>query len=128
MFRAAFLILALIPACQGDETLSAYGATEKTWVLESLDGTPWGPHTTIAFPAEGRISGDAPCNGYAGAQNAPYPWFEATAIRATKRACPELRAETTFFQALRDMTQSEVAGDVLLLRNDAGREMVFRAE
>jgi len=55
--RLAIFLLALIPACQGDETLSAYGAAEKTWVLEKIDETPWAARATIEFPNEGMIKG-----------------------------------------------------------------------
>jgi heat shock protein HslJ len=56
---------------------------------------------------------------------APYPWFEAGDIAVTRRACPDLAAETAFFDALADMTLAEVAGDALILSTPDGREMVF---
>jgi len=52
----------------------------------------------------------------------------ASQIGATKMACPDLAAENLFFAALAEMTLSEVLGDTLLLSNDKGREMVFKAE
>ncbi len=128
MFRFAIFLLAFIPACQGDETLSAYGAADKVWVLESVDGAAWSARTTITFPEEGKFAGNAPCNAYFGAQRAPYPWFEAGPIGATRRACPELDQEAKYFKALEAMTLAEVSGDVLVLSNEDGREMVFRAD
>ena len=47
-------------------------------------------------------------------------------VAATKRACPDLAAENAYFTALQSMTLSEVLGNVLILSNDAGDEMVFR--
>lgn len=128
MLRPALFVLALIPACQGDESLAAYGAADKVWVLESIDDAPWPVRTTITFPEEGRMAGDAPCNSYFAEQTAPYPWFEAGPIGATRRACPELAQENRYFAALEAMTLSEVSENVLLLSNDAGRTMVFRAD
>ncbi|MGR3291722.1 MAG: META domain-containing protein, partial [Paracoccaceae bacterium] len=76
---------------------------------------------------QGRIAGKGPCNSYSASQNAPYPWLELGLIAATRAACPDLAAEREFFQALGGMTQIEVLGDLLILRNDAGDEMIFRA-
>lgn len=45
----------------------------------------------------------------------------------TKRACSDLDLESRFLAALREMTLSEVSGDILVLSTPAGREMVFAA-
>ena len=68
------------------------------------------------------------CNRWFANQGVPYPWFEISAIGATKMACPDLTAEAQFFSSLEAMTLSEVSGDVLVLSNDAGRSMEFKAE
>ncbi|WP_237096223.1 META domain-containing protein [Nereida sp. MMG025] len=114
-------------ACQNDETLSAYGAAGKTWVLTELDGAAFPARATLEFPQAGELAGQAPCNRFFGAQTVPYPWFKAENIAATKMACPDLPAEGQFLTALSEMTLSEVLGDTMILSNDAGREMVFKA-
>lgn len=119
--------LLLLAACRGDETVTAYGGAGQVWALSELDGAAFAATATLHFPKPGRIAGDTPCNAYSGAMTAPYPWFQATGIAATRRVCPDLAAEAAFLSALAAMTQSEVSGDVLILRDDAGREMVFRA-
>ena len=116
-----------LAACSSDETLAAYGASDRDWQLESIDGAAFSERATIRFEDGGRVSGAAPCNRWFGTQTAPYPWFALEAIGASRMACPDLEAESAFFNALRAMTLSEVSGDVLLLSNDEGREMVFRA-
>ena len=121
-------LLLSLAACQADETLSGYGAADTTWRLTSLDGQPFTARATLQFPAEGSVTGKAPCNSFSGTQTAPYPWFKLGPIRATRAACPELAAEKRFFTALSDMTLAEVSGAVLILSNDTGREMVFRAQ
>ena len=113
--------------CTGDETVAGYGAADRVWVLEELDGTPFAARATLLFPETGKIAGEAPCNRYSGVMTAPYPWFGATQVVSTKMACPDLDAETKFFNALSDMTLSEVLGNVMILSNDAGREMVFKS-
>jgi len=113
--------------CEKDETLSGYGAADKVWSLSELDGKPFDAQATITFPEQGKIAGQAPCNRYFGAQEKPYPWFAATGVGATRMACAELGAETKFFQALEAMSLAEVLGDVMILSNEAGRQMVFKA-
>jgi heat shock protein HslJ len=81
----------------------------------------------LRFTEDGKIAGNAPCNSYSGTLSAPYPWFEVTELTATRAACAGLEAEGYYFAALIAMTQSEVAGDVLILRNEDGHEMVFKA-
>lgn len=122
-----FPLLSLLAACTGDETLSAYGAADKTWVLTEIDGQPFAARATLGFPEPGRLAGQAPCNTYSGEQTAPYPWFEARQILSTKAACKDLQQEQLFLSALSTMTLSEVSGDVLVLSTPEGREMVFKA-
>jgi len=128
----ALLIIALaafifVKAAGKDETISGYATPGVTWTLSELSGTPYPARATLTFPEEGRIAGKAPCNDYSATQNAPYPWFEAGPVAATKRACPDLPAETAFFDALARVTLAEVAGEVLILSTEDGFEMVFRA-
>ncbi len=128
MRRGLLLILTCLAlvACR-DETVAGYGATNATWQLATLDNVPFTARATLQFGARGEITGDAPCNRYFGQQTAPYPWFSAENIGATRRACPALAQESTYLSALAEMTLSEISGDTLILSNDAGREMVFKA-
>lgn len=128
MPRTAWILLLLLAgACTGDETLSAYGASGKLWRLSSIDGNPFTAHASLSFPEPGLIAGKGPCNQFRGKQTAPYPWFAATSLAATRAACPELQAEAAFLHALQEMTLAEVSGNVLILSNGQGREMLFRA-
>lgn len=119
------LSLLLAGACKGDETLSAYGAAGKVWQLSSIDGAAFTAAASLTFPEPGKLAGRAPCNSFQGVQTAPYPWFAAESVTVTRAACPELGAEAVFLQALQGMTLAEVSGDVLILSNDQGREMLF---
>jgi len=128
MFKVAWAAvpLALMGYC-ADETISGYADATTTYRLVELDGAAFDAQATIRFPEEGRIAGSGPCNAFSAQQGAPYPWFDVGPIAATKRACPDLAAEAAFFAALAEMTLSEVAGPVLILSNDSGRELLFRA-
>lgn len=126
MLRPTLLFILGLNGCvSGDETLTGYGAADRIWVLQSMDGKIFPATATIAFPEEGRITGDAPCNAYFGQQTAPYPWFEVKNIGSTKRACPELSMESEFFKALSEMAISEVSTTTLILSNDQKRTMIF---
>ncbi|WP_095587368.1 META domain-containing protein [Actibacterium ureilyticum] len=127
MTRAlALLALLALPACR-DESLSGFVAPDQAFALREIDGTRFTARATLTFPEPGRIAGTAPCNSYSGTLTAPYPWFETGAIMATERACPDLAQETAFFAALSQMTLAEVSGKLLILSNDAGRQMLFQA-
>jgi len=126
---ATFLIALItlgLTACK-DETISGFADRDTEWVLRDLNRKPFPARATIAFPDQGSIKGQAPCNRYASEQKAPYPWFEIGPIVATKIACENLDAEKTFFEALRQMRMAEVSGGVLILSNEAGQQMVFVA-
>ncbi len=122
----AFAIFSL-PHCGKDETLASYGAAGATWQLQSLNDQPLGAPVTLQIAEDGKISGVAPCNSYTATVSVPYPWFEIKDLTATRASCALLEAEGTYFAALLAMTQSEVSGDTLILRTDAGNEMVFKA-
>ena len=119
-----FAALTLI-ACQKDETISGQTLPSDTWVLAQMKGETITTPITLTFPEKGKIAGQAPCNRYFAAQNAPLPWFEVGAIGATKRACPKLKLETTYFQTLTKMTLIERTGDTLLLSSDGTETLEF---
>lgn len=128
MIRILFITTLLSILGCTDETISGYADPAAVYRLVTLDEAPFMAEATIAFPEEGQIAGTGPCNRWSARQAVPYPWFEAGSILATKRACPELVEEAAFFAALGEMTLAEVQGPVLILSNDAGREMVFEAQ
>ncbi|WP_298298093.1 META domain-containing protein [uncultured Litoreibacter sp.] len=128
MIRAALLLPLFLGFCQGDETLTGHGAAEKVFTLRSINGEPFNARATITFPEEGKIAGQGPCNSYSAIQEVPYPWFKAGPILATKRACPDLDAESLYFKTLSDMTLSEVSGIHLILSTAEGEKMEFEVE
>lgn len=128
MLRLVFIAgLFGLGQCGNDETVAGYGGADRIWQLTEIDGTAFDATATVTFPESGKIAGKAACNSYSGKMDAPYPWFETGPLAATRMACPELASETTFLTALGEMSQSEVSGDTLILTNESGREMVFKA-
>lgn len=113
-------------ACS-DETISGFADPSATYRLDELNGEAFDANATIRFPRQGVAEGDGPCNRWSAEQTVPYPWIELGPIAATRRACPELEAETSFFMALEKASLAEVVGPVLILSGD-DVEMVFRAK
>ena len=113
--------------CYGDETVRGHGAADKEWRLVELTGAAYDGPATLTFPEMGKIGGRAPCNRYTATMDAPYPWFDAGPIAATRMACPNLEAETRFFEALEAATLSEVMGNTLILSDDNGVLLVFKS-
>lgn len=119
--------LALLLGCQADETVRAYGGADRVWILKELNGAPFPATATLTFPPDGGIAGNAPCNRYSAPMTAPYPWFDAGPIAATKKACPDLSSEQQFLEALQAVALSEVAGRTLILSNTEGLSLIFAA-
>ncbi|MCU9848477.1 META domain-containing protein [Defluviimonas sp. WL0024] len=122
---ASAAALAVLAACQGDETISGYAGTDTAWRLVEIDGAPFTARAVIRFPEAGQVAGEAPCNTFSGRQSAPYPWFKAEALAVTRRACDALAEETRFFAAFGRVSLAEVQGDMLILSDPDGPEMVF---
>jgi heat shock protein HslJ len=125
MMRISLIVLSILTSCFKDETVSGQTNDEAIWLLSTMNEAPITTHITIAFPEEGKIAGQAPCNRYFGSQTAPLPWFEIKGLGATKMACPELELETQYFTMLQKMTTAEITGNTLILATDTGSILVF---
>ena len=107
--------LAVLVACASDETVAGFTGTDRTWKATDDSGL------SLRFQSGGRLKGSSPCGDFAGEQTAPYPWFDLLVLKAPASPCDIDVLELTA------MTQSEVSGDTLLLSNDAGISLEFRA-
>lgn len=121
----AVALLGLIPACQSDETVAAYGAADVPWKLVELNGVQFSDRATLVFGEDGQVSGQAPCNRFNFTNGLPYPWFETGPVAATKMACPNLKAESAYFESLSAMTRVVLSDGKMVMANDEGGEMVF---
>lgn len=115
-----FIVVTMIAFQNQDQTVRAYGADDRVWQVTHLRNAPFAARATLQFPHIGQITGDAPCNSYHTEMHVPYPWFGIDPIIATKRTCPDITAETAFFNALQEASLSEVGPDALTLLNEAG--------
>lgn len=125
--RLAVVCLFAISACQAAGTSSGYADAAKVFRLVEFDGKKADFRADITFPRQGVIAGHGPCNSFGASQTAPYPWFKAGPIAATRRACADAKIEQAFFDALSEMSLAEFSGPVLILESENGRRMVFQA-
>jgi heat shock protein HslJ len=122
MKRLSLVALAL-SACVGP-ALSDDIATGE-WQLIAMEGQPVTWTANLALAADGKVSGQAPCNRYFGTNSATLPDLSLGALGATKMACPDLAAESSFFEALSAMTRAELDQGHLFLTGAEGRVMEF---
>ncbi|APE42274.1 META domain-containing protein [Sulfitobacter alexandrii] len=127
-FLLPLTALLILGACDRDETVRGHGGADREWRLVTLQGAPFDARATLSFPEEGRIAGEGPCNSYSTSNIAPYPGFDAGPIASTRRACPDLAAESAFFTMLEAATLSEVTGDTLILSDEDGALLTFKAD
>ncbi|MEM6887489.1 MAG: META domain-containing protein [Pseudomonadota bacterium] len=124
---AAFVAVSGLSACSGDETLTAYGASDIVWALAELDGVPYTAEAELEFPGPGRFVGRTPCNQFSGQVSAPYPWFAVRALTTTDKTCQDQTEEDMFLKSLNAASLAEVAGDTLVLSTPEGPKMVFKS-
>lgn len=123
MIRALAVLLTGATMAAADEPPAvvppAYLAPQ--WRLVALNGEPVGTRVTIDLSQPGQVSGNAPCNRYAGRYDGTLPDFRPGPLRVTRRACPDLALEQAFFQALAAVTRAETTADRLVLTGDGMR-------
>ncbi|KIN65266.1 META domain containing protein [Sulfitobacter noctilucae] len=112
---------------QPDETVWRYGGADREWHLVSLHGDPFDAKATLTFPARHEVAGRGPCNSFRSTNRTPYPWIKLGPIMATRRACPELQAETAYFKALSLASVVVIDGDTLTLSDEEKSLMIFKA-
>jgi len=122
------LLLLLVAACAPRITVSEYVSSDAVYVLDRLGGAAFPARATITFPGAGKVLGEAPCNRWSAPQALEYPLVKIGPILSTKRACDAQVQETAYFAALAKMKRVEATGSVVILSDNAGTEMVFRAE
>lgn len=117
------LCLPLFVACSLAEDVTDEGSRQlvgRTWVAEELSGKPTaeGVTSTLVVSEDGRVSGQAGCNGYFGSVIIDGAGMSFGNLGATRKACPEpMMAQETSLLAALDNTRGYrlEEGDLLLL-------------
>ena len=103
------------------------------WQLIQLDGETIQPREgcfTVTLSAEnGQLSGVGACNRLSGT----YRSDEKRSLRigplaATRMACPDLKREQAFIEALESATHYDMDGPMLLILSDGELRAVFQAK
>ncbi len=95
------------------------------WHLIGLEGQAPPAPLSISFAEDGKLAGQAPCNRYFGSYSGDLPALTMSALGATKMACPDLAAETVYFEALQAVQSAEISEGHLYLIGFEGRLMEF---
>lgn len=120
-FSALFVV-----AVMAATTARADSDLADIWRLAAIDGLSFAGRATLDLTEDGRISGQAPCNRYFGANQSTLPAFNPGALASTKMACPDLALEDAFLDALSAMTSATLGkDDILMLSGAGGRTMAF---
>ncbi|MGR3320896.1 MAG: META domain-containing protein [Pseudooceanicola sp.] len=116
------LALVALAGCFDD---SNFPSDDVIWVLTEMNGQPVTFDATLKVSQDGTLSGLAPCNRFNG------NWFLSDSgltigpLATTRRACPEMEAETAYLTALQAATEVSPAGEQLDL-SGGGQTLVFR--
>lgn len=106
----------------------AEGVQDRDWQLLAIDGTLLAADVSasLRFTADGRVMGQAPCNGFSAENRAALPELSLGPITATKMACATLADEVSFFSALAAMQLARLEGDqTLILTGPDGHSLEF---
>jgi heat shock protein HslJ len=118
LLSALSLAACVTPALSNDDVAGV------DWHLIGLEGQPVTWSAVLKFDGD-QVGGKAPCNSWGGKNMATLPEFSLGPVRATRMACPDLPAETAFFEALRAMQRAELDQGHLYLTGPEGRVMEF---
>lgn len=130
MRRSALAILLLLGACTaGAPPPPGNPLAGPTWVANEIGGQPVLARqpATLDVKADGSLSGESGCNGYAGAMTVVGETLTFGQLIATKKACPgpEMEQEARYFQALDATRRYLLDGVELRLLDESGATLVL---
>ncbi len=94
------------------------------WFLVGLEGQDIGWRASLRLEGD-KASGQAPCNRWFASNTAALPGIDLSGIGATRMACPDLAAESAYFEALQAVQRTELDQGHLFLIGMEGRIMEF---
>lgn len=119
VLSAAFMLAACVTPALSDSEIEGVD-----WHLVGLEGQDVDWRATLRFDGD-KVGGKAPCNSWFGRSGATLPEVRIEAIGATRMACPDLKAESAYFEALQAMQRAELDQGHLYLIGPEGRIMEF---
>ena len=119
LFFAALSLTACVSPALSDTEFAGID-----WHLVGLEGQEVAWDSSIRFDGD-KVAGKAACNRWFGTNAAIFPEVAIQAIGATKMACPDMAAESVYFEALQAMQRAELDQDHLFLTGPEGRIMEF---
>jgi heat shock protein HslJ len=127
---AAIAGLALLAACMSGPEASVLPLAGSAWRASGIDmgrgamaSVVQGTEVTLAFDAEGRVSGGAGCNRYSARYVADGSALRIEEPALTRMACLQpgvMEQERAFLAALRSVATARVDGERLELRRADG--------
>lgn len=118
-FSASLALAACVTPALSQDKISGLD-----WHLVGLEGQAPGWTATIRFDGD-KVGGKAPCNSWFGTNTATLPEVSIGRIGATRMACPDLKAESVYFETLEAMQRAELDQGHLFLIGPEGRIMEF---
>ena len=117
----------------GDTSQTAFDWPGTSWNLISMNGDESDlagldqPITLVFDPNEHRVSGSGNCNNYfATYQESGHDGIAFTAMGSTKKACPNMDIDDSYFDALSKVSKYNVGAEKLTLSNSTGAvELVY---
>lgn len=109
------------------DTVGEAAPSGMVWRLDEVNDAPATYPATLRLLDDGRVIGAAPCGRFQARQDAPLPWVEITDITPSATRCARAQDQQAFFLVLEAMDFAEISGANLLLSNDSGQSLYFRA-
>jgi heat shock protein HslJ len=104
---------------------------EQPWQLMEIANKAVSDNLTkrvnISFDAEGKVTGQAPCNRYFASWEQNGQQLSIQQVGATKMACPDLQQEQAFFAQLAKVDGFEIKQTILLLKQGDEVLLSFKA-
>lgn len=120
--RLSLLCFATLAACVSPALSDEIAGVD--WHLVGLEGQEIAWNASLRLDGD-KVTGKAPCNRYFGTNAATLPAISFGGMGATRMACPDLAAETVYFEALQAMQRAELDQGHLYLIGPEGRIMEF---
>ncbi len=120
--RLSPLCFATLAACVSPALSDEIAGVD--WHLVGLEGQEIAWNASLRLDGD-KVTGKAPCNRYFGTNAATLPAISFGGMGATRMACPDLAAETVYFEAMQAMQRAELDQGHLYLIGPEGRIMEF---